>query len=57
MKVSLLHRNPAYREYKQRTSPIVPLPPALYTALPSCIKMTLLFEFPIYNKLNYQGIE
>ena len=55
-----------YREYKkvggrlvmtpilvlisQSTSPLVPLPPSLYRALPGCLKVCLLCEWPIYNR-------
>merc|ERR1712079_901392 len=39
-----------YREYKKSTSPLVPLPPSLYRALPGCLKVCLLCERPIYNR-------
>lgn len=39
-----------YRRYKQRTSPLVPLPPSLYESLPGWVKKFFLFELPLYNK-------
>ena len=41
---------PEYQEYKQSTSPLIPLPPRLYGALPGLLKVCCLCEFPIYNK-------
>lgn len=38
----------AYKNYLNRTSILIPLPPALYTPLPAIIKRTLLLEWPIY---------
>ncbi|OAA68224.1 hypothetical protein SPI_00419 [Niveomyces insectorum RCEF 264] len=37
-----------YCDYLHRTSILVPLPPALYAPLPTWLKRTLLFEFPLY---------
>ncbi|KAI4347252.1 hypothetical protein L6164_008079 [Bauhinia variegata] len=45
-----------YRSYKRRTSPLIPLPPSVYGNLPSWLKTTFLFEFPLYSrKLQRQG--
>lgn len=41
---------PAYLEYKESTSPLVCLPPALYRPLPLWFKRTLLFEWPMYSR-------
>lgn len=38
----------AYKTYLNRTSILIPLPPALYAPLPIIIKRTLLLEWPIY---------
>ncbi|XP_026380801.1 uncharacterized protein LOC113275500 isoform X1 [Papaver somniferum] len=39
-----------YKHYKRTTSPLIPLPPILYTNLPGWFKAVFLFEFPFYNK-------
>ncbi|GAB2223830.1 hypothetical protein Droror1_Dr00004572 [Drosera rotundifolia] len=39
-----------YREYKRVTSPLIPLPPAVYGSLPSWFKTVFLFEFPFYSR-------
>jgi hypothetical protein len=38
-----------YQTYVQRTSILVPLPPALYTRIPSIVKKTLLLDLPMYH--------
>ncbi|KAJ6411344.1 hypothetical protein OIU84_007999 [Salix udensis] len=40
----------AYRVYKRTTSPLIPLPPAVYRSLPSWFKSVFLFEFPFYSR-------
>ena len=37
-----------YSRYLQRTSILIPLPPALYARMPIWIKRTVLFDFPLY---------
>ncbi|KAF3437190.1 hypothetical protein FNV43_RR19943 [Rhamnella rubrinervis] len=40
----------AYRLYKRKTSPLVPLPQVVYGNLPSWFKTIFLFEFPLYSR-------
>jgi len=40
-----------YIAYKRDTSPLIPLPPAVYGPLPKFIKTLFLLELPLYNKL------
>jgi steroid 5-alpha reductase family enzyme len=39
---------PAYQDYLERTSILIPFPPVLYKPLPVFLKRTLFLEFPIY---------
>ncbi len=38
-----------YQTYRARTSILVPLPPAVYRALPMWVKRTFLLELPMYE--------
>ncbi|KAK8942296.1 hypothetical protein KSP40_PGU018768 [Platanthera guangdongensis] len=38
-----------YNVYGSRTSPLIPLPPALYGSLPVWIKVAFLLELPMYS--------
>lgn len=38
-----------YNVYRSRTSPLIPLPPALYGSLPVWIKVAFLLELPMYS--------
>eukprot|EP00271_Cylindrocystis_brebissonii_P016203 TRINITY_DN394_c1_g1_i1.p1 TRINITY_DN394_c1_g1~~TRINITY_DN394_c1_g1_i1.p1 ORF type:complete len:297 (-),score=51.55 TRINITY_DN394_c1_g1_i1:681-1571(-) len=40
-----------YKSYKLRTSPLIPLPPVLFGALPVAVKTLFFFEWPLYNKI------
>jgi len=44
--------DPSYVEFKQRTSPLLLLPPPLYKAIPNLLQCLCCCEFPIYNKLS-----
>ncbi|CAH1779485.1 unnamed protein product [Owenia fusiformis] len=48
-------KNPDYLEYKQATSPLIPLPPSLYKKLNYGLKCFVCCEFPLYNYLNKTG--
>lgn len=39
-----------YVQYKLTTSPLVPMPPALYAVLPDLFKTCLFCEFPRYSR-------
>ncbi|KAG7012146.1 hypothetical protein SDJN02_24898 [Cucurbita argyrosperma subsp. argyrosperma] len=39
-----------YVQYKRKTSPLIPLPTAIYANLPSWFKKIFLFEFPFYSR-------
>eukprot|EP00611_Tribonema_gayanum_P018773 TRINITY_DN3198_c0_g2_i1.p1 TRINITY_DN3198_c0_g2~~TRINITY_DN3198_c0_g2_i1.p1 ORF type:complete len:324 (-),score=86.39 TRINITY_DN3198_c0_g2_i1:432-1403(-) len=38
-----------YREYKIRTSVLIPVPPGIYGKLPVMVKQVLFFEWPLYD--------
>jgi len=44
-----------YLEFKEKTSPLVPLPPSLYRVLPAFIKCFFCCEFPLYNYLDEES--
>lgn len=39
----------AFLQYRACTSPLIPLPPALYARIPKPVKQWLLFELPMYE--------
>eukprot|EP00850_Spirogloea_muscicola_P002546 SM000010S04184 [mRNA] locus=s10:135793:137962:+ [translate_table: standard] len=47
--------NPAYRQYKASTSPLLPLPPSFYKRLPDKLKAALFLELPFYNSHLAEG--
>ena len=38
-----------YKDYLNKTSPIIPIPPAIYRPLPDWLKHTLLMDWRIYR--------
>lgn len=38
-----------YQGYLRKTSILIPIPPALYEPLPTFLKQTVLFDFPMYK--------
>jgi hypothetical protein len=40
-----------YIEYKRTTSPLIPMPAALYAVIPSFARLLCCFELPMYNKI------
>lgn len=45
-------KNELYRDFKKRTSPLIPVPPPCYGFLPGPVKCLFCCEFPLYNNLN-----
>ncbi|KAK8219876.1 hypothetical protein M8818_000850 [Zalaria obscura] len=50
---------PEYRDYLDRTSILIPLPPWLYRRVPVWLKRTVLLEWPIYvfDPVRHAGVE
>jgi len=48
---------PAYVEYKKRTSPLFLVPPPVYGALPSFLKALIFFEWPLYDSGVLKGTD
>ena len=44
-----------YRAYRAQTSILLPLPPALYRALPGWVKRTVLLDLPMYEWTPEEG--
>ncbi|GFO46682.1 spcc594.04c protein [Plakobranchus ocellatus] len=47
--------NEQYVIYKNRTSPLLLLPPPIYACLPSALKCLCCCEFPLYNHLDEEN--
>lgn len=43
-----------YLLYRHRTSPLIMMPPAIYSRLPLIVKRVLFFELPLYEGAEYK---
>ena len=48
----VFHRNENYLTYNATTSPLMPLPPACFGAIPAPLKCLFCCECPFYNYLD-----
>ena len=48
----VFHRKEDYLTYKATTSPLIPLPPAYFGAIPAPLKCLFCCECPFYNYLD-----
>ncbi|KAH9502626.1 hypothetical protein Btru_073956 [Bulinus truncatus] len=48
-------QNESYVSYKNKTSPLIPLPPSCYGILPACMKCVFCCEFPLYNHISKEN--